>query len=256
MRPGAADPTVRRVLRVLRAVADATRLPGMASVGINTRRALGVSIPTLRRLAKRLGPDHALALGMWASEVHEARILASMVDDPALVTEEQMDAWAADLDSWDLCDQVCGNLFDRTPFARAKAREWSRRPEEFVKRAAFSLVAEAAVHDKAAPDRDFERFLPIIRRGAEDDRNAVRKAVSWALRQIGKRNAQLNAKAIAEAERLLGSESRSARWIARDALRELTSDAVQARRRRATATAGRGRALGAAGGTGRRRRPR
>jgi 3-methyladenine DNA glycosylase AlkD len=180
-----------------------------------------------------LGTDHELALGLWETGIHEARILAGFVDDPALVTEGQMESWAADFDSWDLCDQVCG-LFEETRFAWKKAREWSRREEEFVKRAAFAIVAGLAVHDKAAPDGVFLRFLPTIRRASTDDRNFVKKAVSWALRSIGKRTPALNAAALETAERLRGSTSRSARWIGSDAARELASEKVRSRLRRRT----------------------
>jgi 3-methyladenine DNA glycosylase AlkD len=213
-------------MTALEAGADRTRRPGMASVGINVERALGVSIPELRRLARRYRPDHDLALELWGTRIHEARILASMVDDPALVTAEQMEDWAAGFDSWDVCDQVCANLFGATPFAFRKARAWTRRPEEFVKRAGFTLIAERASRDRSSPDAVFERFLPVIRRGSTDERNYVKKAVSWALRGIGKRSLALNAAAIAESERLIDLGPPSARWIGRDALRELTSEAV------------------------------
>ena len=222
---------VDQVLAELRSVADPTRLPGMMKVGINVDRALGVSIPNLRKLGRRHRTHHALALALWETKVHEARILASMVDDPGLVSREQMEDWVADFDSWDLCDQVCSNLFDATPFAVEKARQWTRRPEEYVKRAGFTLIAALAVHDHSSPDRAFTAWFPAIRRGASDERNYVKKAVNWALRGIGKRNLALNAAAIAEAKVLAASEHRSARWIARDALRELQSDAVQERLR-------------------------
>jgi 3-methyladenine DNA glycosylase AlkD len=228
----------REVVAELRAVADPTRRPGMARVGINVDRALGVSIPDLRRIARSHRGNHELALDLWRTGIHEARILASMVDDPALVTDEQMEAWVAEFDSWDLCDQVCGNLFDLTPSALAKARAWTRRDEEFVRRAGFTLIAGSA-HGGDAPDSVWERLLPAIRRGATDERNYVKKAVNWALREIGKRNARLNEIAIAEAERLLELDSRSARWIARDALRELRSEAVRARLRARAKDAGR-----------------
>ena len=208
-----------------------SRLDGMARYGIRTDRAIGVTIYELRPLARRLGPDHGLALELWDTGIHEARILAGFVDNPALVTEQQMEAWALDFDSWDLCDQVCG-LFEETSFAWSKAHEWSEREEEFVKRAAFAIVAGLAVHAKDAPDRDFERFLSVIRRAATDDRNYVKKAASWALRNVGKRNPRLNAKAIATAERLRSSASRSARWVGSEALRELQSEKVQQRLRR------------------------
>lgn len=200
----------------------------MARVGIAVDRALGVSIPTLRRIARSHRGDHHLARSLWVTGIHEARILASMIDDPSLVDRAQMDTWVGEVDSWDLCDQLCNNLFRRTRSAASAARAWAVRDEEFVKRAAFSIVAAHAVHD----DRDdayFIAWLPRIRAAATDDRNAVTKGVSWALRQIGKRNPALHEEALAEALALLEAESRSARWIARDALRELRSDAVATR---------------------------
>ncbi len=224
-----ADAGLRAVVDELRAVADPARRPGMARVGINVERAWGVSIPDLRRIARRHRLDHDLALALWDTGVHEARILASMVDDPTRVTDAQMEAWVADLDSWDVCDQLCGNLLDHTRRVFTKARAWVRRDEEFVKRAGFVLVAERASRDREHDDAFWVRWLPVIARGADDERNYVRKAVSWSLRGIGKRDIPLNAAAIAEAERLLQRDGRAARWIARDALRELRSDAVQSR---------------------------
>lgn len=218
--------TTAQVVDRLREAADASRKPGMAHVGITVDRALGVSIPHLRRIARDHRGDHALALDLWRTGIHEARILASMVDDPARVTREQMDRWVADLDSWDLCDQVCNNLFRRAAPADAAARSWARRSEEYVKRAAFTIVAAQAVHDRERDDAYFLAWLPRIRRAATDDRNAVKKAVNWSLRQIGKRNLVLHRAAISEAEALLEIGGRSARWIARDALRELRSTAV------------------------------
>jgi len=204
----------------------------MARFGIATKRALGgSSIPYLRWLAKRLGKDHQLAAELWASGIHEARILAAMVDEPSEVTDEQMEAWAAEFDSWDVVDGVCGSLFDKTSLAYRKAEQWSSRQEEFVKRAGFSLMAMLAVHDKKAPDTSFERFLPILEREAGDPPNFVRKGVNWALRQIGKRNPALDAKAIAAAERIQANGVRSAKWVASDALRELRSNALQGRLR-------------------------
>lgn len=219
------------LLGELHDAADRSRLPGMARVGITTDRALGVPIPTLRRFARGHRGDHALAIALWDSGVHEARILASMIDDPALVTAEQMEAWVTGFDSWDLCDQVTGNLFSRTAEPLAIARRWTARSEAFVRRAGFSMIAELAHRDRASTDAVWERQLPLIRRAATDERNTVTKAVSWALRQIGKRDAHLNERAIAEAEALLALDSRAARWIARDALRELRSDAVRERLR-------------------------
>ena len=219
----------REVVRTLKAMGDPSRLEGMSRFGIDTNRAVGVSVTELRRVARDLGHDHDLAAALWASGVHEARILASLVDEPARVSEAQMEAWVADLDSWDVCDGVCGNLFDRTPFALDKAVEWSTREPEFEKRAAFALMAWAAVHRKDLPDAAFASVLPVIREQATDDRNYVKKAISWALRQIGKRSVELNGRAIRTAEQIGRMDTRSARWIARDALRELGSDAVRAR---------------------------
>ncbi len=215
----------------LRTLASPEWAAGMRHFGINTDRAYGISVPALRKLAREIGRDHALAQELWGSGVHEARLLASMIDDPDQVTEEQMERWAADLDSWDLCDGCCGNLFDKTPFAYRKAADWSARPEEFVKRAGFALMAYLAVHDKKAADEAFLAFLPLIQREATDGRNFVRKAVNWALRQIGKRNRSLNAAAIATAREIRAIDSPSARWIAADALRELTDPKTQARLR-------------------------
>jgi len=221
--------TSGEVLDRLHALADPEAKEGMARFGIEKGKALGVNIPTLRALAQDIGRDHVLAEELWASGIHEARILAALVDDPKLVNEEQMERWAVEIDSWDVCDGVCSTLFDRTPFAYAKAEEWSARDEEFVKRAGFVLIAALAVHDKQAPDERFLEMLPLIEREAHDERNFVKKAVNWALRQIGKRNRSLNGAAIEAGERIRAQGSRAARWIAADALRELRSEKVQAR---------------------------
>lgn len=204
----------------------------MARFGIDTGRAVGVTVTELRRFARDLGHDHELAAALWESGVHEARLLASLVDEPAMVSEAQMEAWVADLDSWDVCDGVCGNLFDRTPLALDKAAEWSTREPEFQKRAAFALMASAALHRRDLPDAAFASLLPVIRAQTTDERNYVKKAVSWALRQIGKRSSGLNPLAIRTAEQIERIDSRAARWVARDALRELRSNAVQARLRK------------------------
>ncbi|HET9722409.1 MAG TPA: DNA alkylation repair protein [Actinomycetota bacterium] len=214
------------VLQELRRLADPERLSGMARYGIATDSALGVTVTELRALARRTGRDHALAAALWGSGIHEARILATIVDEPERVTRAQAEAWVADLDSWDLCDGLCGNLLDATPFALDLAVAWSTREEQFVKRAAFSLIAVSAVHRKDLPDERFEALLPTIRAGATDDRNAVRKAVSWALRQIGKRSPALHERAVDTAEEIRALGTRPARWIASDVLRELESDAV------------------------------
>jgi 3-methyladenine DNA glycosylase AlkD len=227
---GSSSERAERVLAELRSLADPSQLAGMARFGIATDRALGgIGMPRLRRMARDLRPDHGLAEELWATGLHEARLLAAFVDDPALVTVEQMERWAGDFDSWDLCDTVCGSLFDRTPFAYDRAVAWSSREGEFVKRAGFAMMAWLAVHDREAGDERFLAFLPHVERGARDDRKLVRRAVSWALRQIGKRNAHLNAEAVASAERIRTQGSRSARWVASDALRELTGDPVRDR---------------------------
>lgn len=218
---------VATILAELRGMADPAGREGMARFGINPDRALGIRIPQLRALARRIGHDHTVAAGLWASGIHEARILAAFVDDPALVSPEQMEAWAGAFDSWDLCDQACSGLFVRTRSAYDKARAWSGRDEEFVKRAGFSLMAALAVHDKHAPNERLAAFLPLIEREAGDPRNFVRKAVNWALRQIGKRNADLHGRAVESAERLLREGPRPARWVASDALRELQGGAVR-----------------------------
>jgi len=217
------------VIDRLRAMGSERHREGMARFGISTETALGISLTELRRLGREIGRDHALALALWDTGMHEARILASIVDDPKAVTEEQMERWVADFDSWDLCDQCCGNLFEKTPFAFRKVEEWTAREAEFEKRAGFSLMAYIVVHRKKAPDADFLPFLEIIKREATDERNFVKKAVNWALRQIGKRNAWLNRAAIETAQEIAAMPSRSARWIAADALRELAGAAVQKR---------------------------
>jgi len=217
------------ILKKLKSLSSPKAIEGMARFGINPENTFGVSVPNLRKMAKETGKDHALAQQLWESGIHEARILASMVDAPKMVTEEQMEEWVKDFDSWDVCDQCCMNLFDKTNFAYGKAVGWSAREEEFVKRASFAMMACLAWHDKNADDRQFEPFLPIIKREAFDNRNFVKKAVNWALRQIGKRNLDLNKKAVETAREIQGIDSRSAKWIAADAIRELTSQAVQER---------------------------
>ena len=199
----------------------------MARFGINTERAFGIGIPVLRTLAREIGRDHALAAELWESGTHEARILATMIDDPKLVESAQMERWVRDLDSWDLCDQACGNLFRRTRFAYAKAARWSRSEREFTKRAGFALMATLASGDQAASDGKLRAFLPLIASGASDQRNFVKKAVSWALRGIGKRNRSLHRAALRTSERLAARESRAARWVGGDARRELLRVAVQ-----------------------------
>ena len=198
---------------------------GMARFGICAHNTLGVSMPVLRKMGKEIGKDHILALLLWDSGIHEARILAALVDDPKFVTEKQMESWVAGFDSWDVCDQVCMNLFDRTPFAYDKAATWSRRKEEFVKRAGYAMMASLAVHDKKAPDSKLAAFFPHIIRGADDKRNFVKKAVNWALRQIGKRNAVLRDAALKCAHKVAAIDCKAARWIASDVIRELEKKA-------------------------------
>ncbi len=215
------------LLKRLKLMSNPKAVEGMARFGINPHNTYGVSIPDLRRIAKEVGKDHALAQELWQSGIHEARIIACLVDDPKSVKEEQLDRWVRDFDSWDVCDQCCSNLFDKTKFAYDKTVEWANQSEEFVKRAGFTMMAVLAVHDKKATDADFLRFLPIIKDQSVDERNYVKKAVNWALRQIGKRNQNLNKAAIKTANEIRTIDSKSARWIASDALRELTSKAVQ-----------------------------
>jgi 3-methyladenine DNA glycosylase AlkD len=222
---------VREILQELKSRSNPRNVAGMARFGINPSNTYGISIPVLRSIAKQVGTDHLLSEQLWASCIHEGRILAAMIDDPSKVTDRQMEEWVNDFDSWDVCDQVCSNLFDKTTLAYRKAVEWSGRREEFVKRAGFALMAALAVHDENAPDSKFRKFLPIIKRASGDDRNFVRKAVNWALRQIGKRNDRLNQEAVKTARQISRSDSKSARWIANDALRELTSPAVKKRLR-------------------------
>lgn len=216
-------------------------LAGMARFGINVENAWVISIPKLRKLAKEVGKNHQLALKLWDTKVHEARILAGFVDEPEKVTEAQMEKWVADFDSWDVCDLVCSSLFDRTSFAYKKALEWSKRREEFIKRAGFVLMAALSVHDKSAGDEKFYPFLEAIKREATDERNFVRKAVNWALRQIGKsRNKNLYKRALKTAEEILkptrggqasqndiSEGAKAARWIANDAIRELNKDYIK-----------------------------
>ena len=217
------------VMQHIAANADPAWATGMARFGIVAKANYGVRIPTLRKLARQIGTDHDLAQDLWESGIRETRILASMVDDPQMVTQEQMEHWTGDFDTWEVCDNCCGNLFDKTAFAREKCLEWASREDEFVKRAGFALMATLAVHDKAAEDRVFEEFFPAIEREAGDSRNFVKKAVSWALRQIGKRHPALNRQAVDAAHRIRSTGPKSARWVASDALRELTSDGVQQR---------------------------
>lgn len=218
---GGVEPDTQAILKRLRARADPANVQGMARYGINPTGTLGVPVAVLRLLAKEAGKSPELAVELWDTGVHEARILATLVADPLRITSGQMDRWVRDLDSWDVCDQACQNVFRYSPFAFQKAAKWARAKPEFVRRAGFSLMAGLAVKAKDAPDAAFEAFLPLIAGAAPDERNMVKKAVNWALRQIGKRNPRLRGLAIAEAEKIHRMDSRAARWIASDALREL-----------------------------------
>ncbi|MCJ7771135.1 DNA alkylation repair protein [Candidatus Bathyarchaeota archaeon] len=209
--------------------ADPVAVTGMARFGIASKNTYGVSVQNLRGMAKKIGKDHLLAQKLWSSGIHEGIILASMIDLPEKVTEEQMESWVKDIDSWDICDQCCSNLFSRTRFPYVKAAEWSRRNEEFVKRSSFSLMAALAVHEREVCNERFVGFLETIVRESSDERNFVKKAVNWALLQIGKRNLELNKKAIEASEHIAKKNSRGAKWIASDAYRELTSEYVQKR---------------------------
>ncbi|MBK6689535.1 MAG: DNA alkylation repair protein [Deltaproteobacteria bacterium] len=234
------DPRVAEILAELSSLGSEGNRAGMARFGINVEHAFGVSVVVLRKLARRWKRDHLLAQALWATGQHEARLLACFVDDPAQVNEAQMEAWALDFNSWDLCDQAT-ILWSRSgegPFAWIKAKAWAGREEEWVKRAAFSMMAGLATHDKQAKDAAFSKLFPLIVRGAFDERNFVKKSVNWALRGIGKRNLVLHGQALACAERILAEaerrdprspEARAARWVAKDAIRELTAPKTRAR---------------------------
>lgn len=224
----------KEIIKKLKTYKNDKNIAGMARFGITGKNVLGgPNIPTLRKMAKEIkkesasgqsGDAHQIALDLWQSGIHEAKILASMIDDPKKVTAKQMDDWIKDYDSWDVCDQVSMNLFDNTDIAFKKAMEWTKRKPEFEKRAGFALMAALANHDnKNDHDAELKRFLPIIIREACDERNYVRKAVNWALRQIGKRNQILKKEAIKTAEEILKIDNKTAQWIAKDALRELKS---------------------------------
>jgi 3-methyladenine DNA glycosylase AlkD len=200
---------------------------GMARYGIVAPKAFGVSVADIRALARTLGRDHDLAIALWDSGWYEARMLTAFVAEPARVTPAQMDRWAKDFDNWAIADTLCFHLFDRTPHAWRKVEQWSTRREEFVKRAAFALLASLSLHDKHSPDEPFRKSLALIEARAADDRNFVKKAVSWALRGVGRRSPALNTAAVATSRRLVASDDAGARWVGRDALRELTSPKVQ-----------------------------
>jgi 3-methyladenine DNA glycosylase AlkD len=224
---GKAD--ARAVVAKLRAMGSPKVRDGMARYAIPADKAVGISVGALRAYAKKLGRDHALALALWKTDLYEARMLATFVGEPDLLTPAQMDAWCRDFDSWALCDTACFGFFDRSPHAWGKVGAWAGRRDEFVKRAAFALLASLALHDEKSPDQPFLDGLDLIERAADDERNFVKKGVNWALRTIGKRNAALNAAAVGTAERLAESDSPAARWTGKDALRDLASPATARR---------------------------
>ncbi|MDD5112196.1 MAG: DNA alkylation repair protein [Candidatus Altiarchaeota archaeon] len=224
-----AQTTAVGIIKKLKEKSNPRAVEGMTRYGINPKNTLGVQIPILRQTAREAGKNHMLAQQLWNTGIHEARILAGMVDEPEKVTERQMERWVIEIDSWDICDQLCSNLLDKTKYARKKAIEWSSRKEEFVKRAGFTMMACLSVHDKKRIDDEFEPFLNAIKKEADDERNYVKKAVNWALRQIGKRNKKLNKKAIQTAMKIQKLPSKSARWIAADAIRELKNEKVRKR---------------------------
>jgi len=220
------------IINHLFTLSDMKRKEKMKRFGIDISTSLGIPVYELRAFARKIGKNHALALELWETKIHEAQMLAALMDNPKEVTEEQMERWALDFNSWDLCDHCCYNLFDKTPFAYKKINEWSTRKEEFVKRAAFALIAALSVHDKKADDQTFERFFPIIEKQCTDERTYVKKAVSWALRGIGKRNKHLNMQAIVHAKAIHQLDSSSAKYIASETLRELQSEKIQQRIKR------------------------
>ena len=225
----------KEVITELKSHANRKNAAGMARFGINPKGTLGVSIPLLRQMAKRIGMNHPLALKLWDSGIHEARLLAGFIADPTLITRREINQWVTGFDSWDICDQVISNLLDRTTYAYEMALKWPHDRREYVKRAGFVMMAALAVHDKNAPDERFTQFFPLIKRQATDERNFVKKAVNWALRQIGKRNLALNKLALDVAREISNIDSISARWIAKDAIRELAGKTAQKKVRPATA---------------------
>jgi len=225
-------PTAAAVLRELKTLADPKVRAKLSYFGVNVPKAYGICAPVLHTFARHIGKNQVLAEDLWSTGVHEARILAALIGESQKIDAAQMERWARDFDSWDLVDTACCYLYAAARPAWNKIHEWSSRSSEFEKRAAFSLAAYLSYKDKTAEDAQFEKFLSVIEREAHDDRNFVRKAANWALRNIGKRNLRLNEAAIRSAERIRKQDSRSARWIAADALRELKSAAVQARLRK------------------------
>lgn len=222
-------PTARQILALLKKKAHPGVLSGLDRFGIPSDKRLGVTIPETRKIAKTLGTDHRLALALWKTGVPDARILASMVADPERLSSREMESWVKDFDAWDVCDQVCMNLFSRSPLAWKKIKPWANDEREFVKRAGFVLIAILAWHDKNSPDKTFVSYFSLLKKGAKDERNFVKKAVNWALRGIGKRKKSLHAPALRLSRELAKSSLKSTRWVGQDALRELESAAIRKR---------------------------
>ncbi|SEQ90447.1 DNA alkylation repair protein [Pedobacter rhizosphaerae] len=214
------------ILSELKSISEPAYLEKMAHFGIDVSKALGIRVPNIRALARQVGKNQELSLMLWETGIHEARLLASFIGDYKQVNETQINAWTNDFNSWDICDQACGNLFVKTPYFKSKVFEFSQAEAVFVKRTGFVLMAEAAVHLKKEPNETFLSFLPIIEREAYDNRNFVKKAINWALRQMGKRNAALHAHAVQTANNILAQNNKNANWVALDALRELQSEKV------------------------------
>jgi len=221
--------TVQEVLSSLRSKGSKKNVEGMARYGIVSPKAFGVSAGNLKSIARRIGKDHALALKLWKSGWYDARALCAFIADPKKVTPALMNRWAKDFDNWAITDGLCIHVFRRTPHAHAMVKAWTGRKREFEKRAGFSMIATLAVHDKDAPDKTFVSYLRVIEKHSTDHRNGVKKAVNWALRQIGKRNASLYKRAVVVAERLEKSTDPTARWVAKDALREFRNLKIMAR---------------------------
>ena len=219
------DPS-QKILSDLKKLRNDKNLVGMSKFGISTQNALGISVTHLRKIAKSMKRDHDIAIKLWDSKIHEARILATMIAEPEKVTQKLMIKWASDFNSWDLCDQCCNNLFRKTPFAIDYSLKWPEDNKLFIKRAGFVLMAVLAVHNKKMSDEDFKKYFPIIREHSIDERNFVKKSVNWALRQIGKRNRNLHSIAKALALDLTNSESKASKWVGRNAINELNSERV------------------------------
>ncbi|MEJ0060861.1 MAG: DNA alkylation repair protein, partial [Terricaulis sp.] len=225
-----ARPSPSSVLSALKSAGDKRVRDEMGPrYGIVAKDAFGVPMAKIKAIAKEIGRDHDLAIELWKSGNYDARLLCSMIADPARVTPALMDRWRRDFDNWGVCDTLCFNLFDKTPYAFAKVEAWAALNDEFGKRAAFALLASLALHDKKSEDATFARLLPLCAKAASDDRNFVKKAVSWALRAIGSRRAKLHDACIATATRLAASEDATERWVGKDVLRDLSRPLVKGR---------------------------